>query len=209
VIGRRADTHGAGRPAPFPVLTLALGALAVALHFLPGAGATLAFERDAVAAGELWRLVSGHWIHWSTDHLIWDAGTFVALGLACELRSRKRLAVCIAGASLAISAVVWWGLPGLTHYGGLSGIDCALWALLGAELWRELHVAGRRVASGLALSVGLALALKVGFEWWTGGTVFVDNLGTGVAPVPAAHLAGAAIGLAVPTLGAWALRETA
>lgn len=192
---------GAGRPAPLPLLSLGLGALALALHALPGAAEALAFEREAVAAGEAWRWLTGHWVHWSADQLAWDAGTFVVLAAGCELRSRRRLALCIAVAAPAISTVVWWGLPGLSHYAGLSGIDCALWALLCAELWRELRAAGRRGAAGWVAAATLALALKVGFEGWTGSTLFVAHLGAGVVPVPEAHAAGAAIGLLLPWLG--------
>lgn len=203
VVHGHRDICGAGpRPAPFPGLTLGLAALAVGLHFMPGAAAALAFERRAVAAGELWRLVTAHWVHWSTDHLLWDVGTFVALGVACERRSRARLAACLLGALPAIGVVVGWGLPHLASYGGLSGLDCALFALLGAEVWREQRRAGSRAASVLAAALGLALALKVGVEWTTGGTVFVANLGPGVSPVPAAHLAGAAVGVLVPWLAA-------
>lgn len=196
-------SRGAGHsPAPFPFLTLGLAALAIALYGLPGTAEWLAYERQAVAAGELWRGLTAHWVHWSPDHLVWDVATFVALGAASELRSRTRFAVCLLGSGLAIGALVHWGLTGLSHYGGLSGIDCALFALLGAELWREQRRAGRRFAPALALGLGLALALKLGVEWTTGGAMFVSDLGAGVSPVPAAHLAGAAVGLAVPLLAA-------
>jgi rhomboid family GlyGly-CTERM serine protease len=201
----RCDPRGAGRrPAPFPAVTLGLCALALLTAQLPGAGAALVFERGALAAGECWRLLTGHWVHWSTDHLLWDVGTFAALGAACELRSRRRFAVCVVGSALAISAAVFYLLPELERYGGLSGIDCALFALLGTELWRERRREGGRKAAALAAALGTALALKLGFEFFSGGNVFVANLGASIVPVPAAHVAGAAVGLAVPLAGALA-----
>jgi rhomboid family GlyGly-CTERM serine protease len=201
------DARGAGRrPAPFPALALGLGLLALLLARVPGAEAALVFDRGALAAGEWWRLLTGHLVHWSADHLVWDVGTFVALGAACELRSRRRFAACVLGSALAISFAVWGLLPELAQYGGLSGVDCALFALLGVELWREQRRADGRIAAGLALALGGALALKVGFEWVTGGTVFVADLGASIVPVPAAHVAGAAVGLAVPIVGALAPR---
>jgi rhomboid family GlyGly-CTERM serine protease len=196
------DTHGAGHsPAPFPALTLGLGVLAVLVASVPGAEAALVFDRGALAGGESWRLITGHWVHWSANHLVWDVGTFVALGAACEMRSRRRFAACVLGSALAISAAVFFLLPEIDRYGGLSGVDCALFALLGAELWREQRRTDRR---GLAVALGVALALKVGFEWLTGGTVFVADLGASIVPVPAAHVAGAAVGLTVPIAGALA-----
>jgi len=201
----RDDPRGAGQcPAPFPALTLGLCALALLIAQLPGAGAALVFDRGALAAGEWWRLLSGHWVHWSADHLLWDVGSFAALGAACELRSRRRFAVCVLGAALAISAAVWGLLPELARYGGLSGIDCALFALLVAELWRERRSGAGRAATVLAVGLGAALALKLGFECFTGGNLFVADLGAHIVPVPAAHAAGAAVGLAVPIAGALA-----
>jgi len=193
------DARGAGRsPAPFPVLALGMGAVALLIASLPGAEAALVFDRGALAAGECWRLLTGHWVHWSSNHLAWDVGTFVVLGAACEVRSRRRFAACVLGSGLAISAAVFFLLPELSQYGGLSGIDCALFALLGTELWREHRRAEGRAAAGLAVALCAALALKVGYECWTGGTVFVADLGASIVPVPAAHVAGAAVGLAVP-----------
>jgi rhomboid family GlyGly-CTERM serine protease len=195
----RQEHRGAGLvPAPFPWLSLGLGALAFFIALVPGADAALVFQREAIAAGELWRLLTGHWVHWSTEHLMWDVGTLVALGVACEAQGRARLAATVLASALAISAVVWWLLPGLESYAGLSGIDCALFARLGMELWREHHRRGSRFASASAVAFGAALAFKVSLEWTTGGTVFVAHLGPGIVPVPAAHLAGAAVGVALP-----------
>jgi rhomboid family GlyGly-CTERM serine protease len=183
-----------------------MGVAALLIAWLPGAEAALVFDRGALAAGQWWRLLTGHWVHWSAQHLVWDVGTFVALGAACEMRSRRRFAACTLGSALAISAAVFFLLPALSQYGGLSGIDCALFALLGAELWREQRHADARIAAGLAAALCVALALKVGFEWLTGGTVFVADLGASIVPVPAAHVAGAAVGLAVPFAAALAPR---
>jgi len=197
------DAHGAGRsPAPFPALALGMGAAALLIASLPGAEAALVFDRGALAAGQWWRLLTGHWVHWSANHLVWDVATFVALGAACEMRSRRRFAACALGSALAISTAVFFLLPTLAQYGGLSGIDCALFALLGAELWREQRRADGRIAAGLAVALCVALALKIGFEWRTGATVFVADLGASIVPVPAAHVAGAAVGLAVPIAAA-------
>ena len=66
----------------------------------------------------------------------------------------------------------------------------------------EQRRADGRIAAGLAVALCVALALKIGFEWRTGATVFVADLGASIVPVPAAHVAGAAVGLAVPIAAA-------
>lgn len=198
---RRSPLHtarGAG-PGPAPLrtagLTALVGAVAGLLFLVPGARDWLAYDRAAIAAGEFWRLLTGHLVHWSLGHLVWDVGAFVLLGALCEARSRRRFLVCLAGSAVVIPAAVWWVMPGLEFYGGLSGVDSALFALLGVDLLRdELR---RRSRAALAIGVGLSLgfALKIAFEFVTGATVFVADLSHGIAPVPVAHLAGAAIGI--------------
>lgn len=176
-------------------LTLTLGALALLAFALPGADAALAYDRSALVAGEGWRVLTGHLVHWSGEHLVWDVATFLVLGSICELRGRRCFALCVATAALAISALLWWGLPGMERYGGLSGLDSALFALLGAGLLAD----EMRGASWSALALGAALAgafaFKITFELATAQPLFAGNLGVGVAPAPLAHCAGAAVGL--------------
>jgi rhomboid family GlyGly-CTERM serine protease len=176
-------------------LTAILCSLALLAFVLPGAEAVLAYDRTALAAGEGWRLLTGHLVHWSADHLLWDVATFAVLGALCEMRGRRRFALCVVAAALAIPAFLWWGLPGMERYGGLSGIDSALFALLGASMlaenWRR--DGGRAVA--LAAALAAAFAFKIGFELIAGQPLFAADLGPGVAPAPLAHCAGAAAGL--------------
>ena len=40
----------------------------------------------------------------------------------------------------------------------------------------------------------VGVALKVGYEFWSGATLFVCDLGLGVVPLPSAHLAGLVLG---------------
>ena len=193
----RRDTRGAGHcPAPrLPILTGLLSAAAALLYLVPGAPDALAWDRHAIAAGEVWRVVTGHLVHWSAGHLIWDVGAFALLGALCESRGRGRTALCLAGSALAVSGLVWGLLPDMQRYGGLSGLDSALFALLGVDLLREQWRQSGIAALSLGLAFCLALALKIGFEMTNGGAVFVGDLPAGVGPVPSAHLAGALAGI--------------
>jgi len=181
-----------------------LAAVAGGIALLPDAGAGLAYQRDLIAAGELWRLITGHFVHWSHSHLVWDLCTFLALGAACELWSRRRLLVCLLVSAVAIPGVLWLLQPELEIYGGLSGIDSALFALLGGQLAHEHWKRGSSAALALALVFCLAFALKTGFEMTNGGTVFVGDLAPGIASVPLAHMAGAVVGVLASVLpGGW------
>ena len=110
-----------------PVFTFILGSLALLLHAAGESVFFLEYDRSALAAGELWRWVTGHWIHWSFDHFLWCLVAFTALGCICESISRKGFLATLALASLFIPAISWVFEPGMHTYRGLSGLASALY----------------------------------------------------------------------------------
>lgn len=182
-----------------PWLTVFGVACALAAAIAPGAAEALHFDRTALAGSELWRLLTGHFTHWTTGHLVWDTAAFAALGAWLERRSRALFAAVVAAAAGAIWAAVWFGAPELETYRGLSGIDTALFGAAAAHL---LGLARRRrswEAAVVPLAALAGLAGKTVAELASGASVFVDANGA-FAPVPLAHLAGLAAGLATTAL---------
>lgn len=41
------------------------------------AGELLQYDRQAIADGQLWRVVTGHLVHIGLEHLAWDAAVFL------------------------------------------------------------------------------------------------------------------------------------
>lgn len=156
----------------------------------PGVASWLELDRAAVARGEVWRLLTGHWAHWTPDHFLWDSLAFLALAVLCETRVPRGLLLgTVAGSALAVSAGVWLALPGIAAYRGLSGIDSALFVLL------ALSLSGKNPLARAALAAFLA---KVVWEVSTGSTLFAEA--DGFVPVPLAHLIGGAWGLAMSAI---------
>lgn len=183
---------GAAGPTPWASLFLALPAAAIAA--VPPLAARLELDRTAVGGGEWWRLLSGHWTHWSIDHLAWDGVVFLVLAVVAERISRTRLLASVAGSAVLCSLAVWWLLPSVAVYRGLSGIDSALFVLVCVTLVRDAGTrapAARRVIPVLLLTGFLG---KIAFETMTGTTVFVDSVSTGTSAVPLAHAVGALVG---------------
>jgi rhomboid family GlyGly-CTERM serine protease len=183
-----------------PCASLLLSAAAAIVFLRPSLAAELQYDRGAIAAGEWWRLVSGHWAHYGADHFFWDVLAFGVLGLACEQRSRWRFLICVTASALAVSLSVWLWLPGMTDYRGLSGIDSALFALLFVEFWGETVRSGERNERNAVVLLGACLAvflLKIVFELTTGTNLFVKTLESGPVGVPLAHIAGATVGFMV------------
>ncbi|MBC8107000.1 MAG: rhombosortase [Anaerolineae bacterium] len=172
-----------------PWITLALVACASLIHASTSVQSALQFDRHAVASGEFWRIVTGHFTHWSVNHLLWDLAVFVALGTVCERLGRARMIWTIASSILMIS---FFAAPRLPTYRGLSGIDSALFVLLAVTLRRE-----RPLVVSLLLA---AFAFKSCYELATGHTFFVDNAASGFVPVPLAHIIGGICGAIVGLL---------
>lgn len=185
-----------GAAGPWASLLLALPA--VLLYLTPELTAWATLDRAAIAAGEVWRLMTGHWTHWSGEHLGWDLLVFAFVGGVLELRGRRRaFLICTVLSALLISGGVWVLRPAMAEYRGLSGIDCALVTLVAVDLLRE-SIRDRRRGLSLALT-GLLVGYvgKVTFEFTTGQTVFVAG-GEGLfVPVPLAHVVGGAVGIAL------------
>jgi rhomboid family GlyGly-CTERM serine protease len=176
-------------------LALALPALLLALW--PGAAARFEYDRVALASGELWRAITGHWTHWSVDHLVWDLAAFALLVWIGWRKGPRRLLLTLAASAVSISVAIWFVAGEITRYRGLSGIDSALFTFVALTVLKEELEHGRR---GTAAAVALVLAgfaVKIVFELTTGATLFTDS--SEFVPLPLAHVVGGICG----GLGAW------
>ena len=169
-----------------PCVSLLFGALAVVVYSFPALAEALQYDRTAVLGGELWRIATCHWTHWSLDHLLWDLAVFVGLGAACEQMNRSRYLACLAAATILIPLAVVIFLPDIETYRGLSGLDSALFSLL------VISNLDRRLSLGVGFLA--AFLLKTAYEAATGATVFVSSP-TDIASVPLAHAVGALMGM--------------
>jgi rhomboid family GlyGly-CTERM serine protease len=181
-------------------VTLALLLCSLAAFFSPQLSTALQWDREAIAAGEIWRVITGHFVHWDGEHLFWDAAMFAVLGCLLEIRYRRAFLACLGSAALAISAAIWIFQPELATYRGLSGLDTALFAMLAADLLLESRRGAERSLRAVALPALLLIGLlaKIAYEFIAGTTIFVDAAASGFTPVPLAHLVGALAGLATP-----------
>jgi len=99
--------------------------------------------------------------------------------------------------AIAIPIVIWWGMPDLKIYGGLSGLDCALYSLLMVLfINREIQSRSWIWVALFSLLLG-GLVAKIIYETATGLTIFVGNTNTNMVPVPLAHLVGGCVGFFV------------
>jgi len=190
--------NNAVRRAPRASLLLTFAAVVIHLSF--SLRIQLLYDRSALVHHELWRLLTCHWVHLSWDHLLWSAMTFLGLGSLCELMDKKNYYATVAASALLIPTALWWGMPGLVVYGGLSGLDCALYALLMVLLIKREIKSRSSVWLAFFSLLFAGLIAKITYETITGLTIFVSNNHSGMVPVPLAHLVGGVVGTGVGIL---------
>jgi rhomboid family GlyGly-CTERM serine protease len=179
----------------FPIASLLLVMLAVAVYAVPGAGEWLQYDRAALPKSECWRLLTSHFAHWSSNHLFWDALAFGVLGWLCERSGLVSFLRCVGISALLIPLTLWFALPQMATYRGLSGLDSALFALLATRVASQAASDKDWLKLSVAALVSGGFAAKISFELCTGTTLFVESAAAGLTPVPLAHVIGALVGI--------------
>ena len=72
-----------------PAATLSLVLLAAGVYAAPVLGQVLVYDRTAILSGQVWRLITGNWVHFSTNHLVYDLLAFGTAGWIIEGRGQR------------------------------------------------------------------------------------------------------------------------
>ena len=115
-----------------PILTIGLVTTLIGLYWLVPDKTPLYFSSADIWEGEVWRIVSGHFIHADLQHLLWNCLGLGVLGSLLEYRSRQLLLASSGAGILFVSALLLTPFSQLDYYCGLSGV---LNALLLVALW--------------------------------------------------------------------------
>ena len=182
--------RGPAAPAPAAVSSIQgawllglLGATLVLVSLTGDAGRELLrYERVAILQNhEYWRLLTGHLVHGSGQHLLLNA---VGLGLIAALFPREftlRGWLLILGSSVgAIDLGFVWLEPQLEWYVGLSGVLHGALAAGATGWWRH-------ESRALALALSAILVGKLAWEHWHGALPLSGDMPV----VVDAHLYGA------------------
>jgi rhomboid family GlyGly-CTERM serine protease len=168
-----------------------LAAVLVLLWLTGDAGRELLrYERNAVFQGEYWRLITGHLVHGSGQHLLLNA---VGLGLVAALFPReyslRGWLLVLASSLVTIDLGFVFLEPQLEWYVGLSGVLHGVLAAGVIGWWRH-------ESRPLALALTAVVAGKLAWEQWHGALPLSGDMPV----VVDAHLYGAIGGVLA---GAW------
>ncbi len=164
--------------------------LVVSLALLAGgdfAREGLRYERAAIAAGEFWRLVSGHFVHLGSSHVALNmAGLGLVWYLVGNTLNRVQWVGVMALGIIIIDLGFWFLNPELQWYVGLSGV---LHTLLVAGLIVSAAPERKDV-----IVLAIIVAAKIGWEQ-SSGPLPGSVQSSGGAVIVDAHLYGAAAGV--------------
>jgi rhomboid family GlyGly-CTERM serine protease len=139
----------------------------------------------AAAHGEIWRLWTGHLVHYDLRHFLTNAIAIAVPIALADHRSRRSILLSMTLLAPLISLALLAGAD-FDEYRGASALALAIWVASALTLLRGQSPSGRHTGAALiALAIG-----KLAFE-----TAGAGHLWTEVAPLPLAHVAGAIAGV--------------
>ncbi len=171
----------------FPMVTTAVIGTALLVHAWPALGALLIYDRQAILRGELWRAVTGHWVHFSASHLTLDALVLGVAGARVELTDRRQFVRLMVTGSMLIGVGLLALQPELGRYGGLSGLATAAVASIALGALRQAGASRR-----LGLAILALMTLKFAAELAGGAFIFTSITSPDIQPCPLSHALGAA-----------------
>jgi rhomboid family GlyGly-CTERM serine protease len=142
----------------------------------------LRFDRGSIAAGEFWRLLSGHFVHLGVSHTLLNlAGLVLVWFLVGRAWTWPQWLLLMAASVAAIDLGLWLGSPQLEWYVGLSGL---LHGMLAAGI-----VAGLADRNVEALVLAIVVTGKLAWEQFA-GPLPGSEATSGGAVIVDAHLYG-------------------
>jgi membrane associated rhomboid family serine protease len=165
----------------WPAITALLSTAAACLALLPPTlREALYFDYQRLIAGNGVGLVSGHWLHVDTGHMVWNVLALAILGALIESQSRRLLLWSLVLGTASVDLLLLSPLSDLVRYCGLSGLLNTLMGVVLFLLWN-----GTR--SLMVPAIGLLWVIKTGVELQSGQSLLTAISWPPYAP---AHLAG-------------------
>ena len=151
------------------------------------------YSRPAIIDGQMWRVLSGHFVHLNTTHLLMNSlGLLGIVSVFGPTLSMARPLVLSIGIALGISLALWLSEPQLIHYAGASGVLHGLFAA-GIVLAHDLSPRFRLLAAAALIAKLIAET-----QFNTGSAELI-----GAPVIHAAHQWGAGLGCVLALSMAW------
>ena len=169
-------------------LTLFLVALAGIVYAFPACAQWLVYDRERILCGEIWRVLTCPWVHFSLPHLAYDLVAFSIGAYWVENRNRSHFVTILFLTSLITSLAELLFQPHMLHFGGVSGLATGYLFYMALVYCHESGI----IRWGGWIAV-LGLTAKVLGETIVGGSLLPYPGETPFVAEPLAHLVGIAM----------------
>ena len=151
--------------------------------------AWLQYDRAAILDAQLWRLLTGHFVHLGPGHYVLNAiAVFLVWVAVSEYLTNRQWLIATAVTIVCVNAGLWLFNPEIVWYVGMSGF---LHGLLVTGIVKGFQFLPRQAVLG-----GLVVAAKIVYEQMLGPMPGSEQSAGGDVVVDA-HLYGALAGLAI------------
>ena len=173
-----------------PKFTVCVVALCIISSKIDALAALFVYDTDAIFRGEIWRLITSHFVHFGGMHLIYNILAFGVTGWIIEYKGYgyfKFLCLLMA-LSISISLIVF--KPDMMYFGGLSGVACgsimycSLLCLREPSPWRTVSI----------LTI-IFLFTKISLEIYNNGSILPYGGPQSFVPMPISHIVGSIVAI--------------
>jgi rhomboid family GlyGly-CTERM serine protease len=166
-------------------LTLLIVGISIIAYGFPRLSDLLVYDRQAILSGELWRLLTAPFVHFSPSHIFWDVLVFGAAGFAIEAAGYRGFWLICTFATIIPSLVFLLTSPELEFYGGLSGLA------IGAVAYFCLcNVLKRKKNRVIWVFILVGMGAKISVETAMGFPLFVQTGSIAFRLLPSVHIIG-------------------
>ena len=172
-------------------VTLLISALAIIIYCFPGLSGLFIYDRQAILSGELWRLFTAPFVHFSGSHIFWNVLVFSVAGFAVSAAKFPCFWI-VCGLSISLPGHVFLlTMPDMACYGGFSGpaTGAAAYFCL-CSLFRT----GRE--KGIWALILFIMIIKIFIESALGESIFAQAEEVPFRVIPGAHIAGYLVAIA-------------
>lgn len=177
------------RPA-LPGATLAIALVSVLLFCWPALNGILIYDRAMILHGQIWRGWTGHLVHYSASHLLWNLAVFLSAGCWLEYIRPQSARWFYLFSPPVIAASLLVAEPTLEYYAGLSGVATGVLVFLGCVQLSENNAE----PTWFWVAVFGLVVVKIALETVTHVPLLVSDSPT-FRVVPVAHISGAGCGI--------------
>ena len=171
-----------------PIFSLLIISISLLSSIFPGMASVIIFDRGAILSGEVWRLFTCHFVHFSNSHLAYNIFAFGIAGYVIEKKQYPNFPLLYLCLTISISTSLIILEPNMAFYGGLSGVACGTLyycALMGI---RE-----NRTWQRICLLVVLFLPIKIAAEVFTNASILPYWEKQTFVPMQTSHIMGCTI----------------